>query len=181
MCLSLKMTEGKWNCMWPMVLGRCVPKTGLTRVAWAWALTWDWNLGHFITLKTGEVCSHSGEIWLTWVELSVRLINICPFFFLSHPCWDNSPQSSPESLAFWNPCWAQLHGDLMTGLSESCLKSLSITLRKPCPVLLFDFYELILIKPYSECWIGCTEVPVENKRKKKMVSLFLFQKPLQIN
>ena len=39
----------------------------------------------FTTLQTCFPCSHSGEIWLTLVQLFVRLINICPFSFSPIP------------------------------------------------------------------------------------------------
>lgn len=174
------MTEGKWNCMWPMVLGRCVPKTGLTRVAWACTLLETEILG--IHNPEDSAFLVRTQVRFDWqVELSVRLeINSCPFLSLSSLLRQFS-SIIPESLAFWNTCWAQLHGDLVTGVGESCLKSLSVYNPRGNIVLFYYLLMilwLILIKPYSECWIGCTQkVPVENKRKKKMVSPFLFQKP----
>ena len=164
------MTEGKWNCMLPVVLGRCAPKPGLIRVPGpalylrlkSWAFTTLLTLLSLFVLRSDLV-----DFSTIFCEADKYL----SLFFLSHPCWDNSPQSPPGPLASWNPQWTQLHGDLRTGLVRAAWMACpSIPLKKhlSCYIICWwFFYELILIKPYSECWIGCTEVIVENKRKKK--------------
>lgn len=144
------MTEGKWNCMWPMVLGRCVPKTGLTRVAWACTLLETEILGIYNPWRLCFPYSHSGEIWLTWVELSVRLINICPFSFslipaetilLNHP-WVSCLLEPLLSTASWR---------FDDGVEWELLEKPVYNPEETFVLfyyLLMIFYELILIKPY---------------------------------
>ena len=125
-----------------MVLGRCAPKTGLTRVAWACTLLETEILGIY---NPADLLSLFSLRW-DLVDFSTIICEADKYlslFFLSHPCWDNSPQSSPVSLAFWNPCWAQLHGDLRMGLVRAAWNACpSIPLRKPlsCYIICWWFF-----------------------------------------
>lgn len=124
----------------------------------------------FTTLQTCFPCSHSGEIWLTLVQLFVRLINICPFSFSPIPAETillNHPLGLLPFGTLAEHSFMEIWGWDWWGLLETPVPLYPEKTFALLYYLLMIFYELILIKPYSECWIGCTEVTVENKRKKK--------------